>query len=432
MTINNNLLVLNAETFLGPFRTKTASEGYIALGKLLDAAVRLAAYSKNEKAVALKKHLIEETIKGQEADGYVGEMAKPARMWSWWDIHEMGYIIFGLTSDCHYFGERRSLEAACKAADYLLKHWSEMPAGWPEQTGVAIDMIVIGLDRTMLTLYRETGQRRYLDFCLKQLKLPEWNLDIVIGRRRLVEGHIYSYFAKCLAQLDLYRLQPDEKLRRSTRRAIHFLTSEDGMTITGAAGQWEIWTDDQDGRGALGETCATAYQLRVYDSLLRLEGDPRYGDLMERTIYNALFAAQSPDGRQIRYFTPLEGNRVYFEADTYCCPGNYRRIVAELPTMVYYRSGAGVAVNLYAPSETSVDSRQRRVAEGPARHRLPQLGPCRGPSRSVSVRPSSRSSCGSHDGATRLPWQSTGSLGKSQSHRAPSWQSSGSGRRATK
>ena len=157
------------------------------------------------------------------------------------------------------------------------------------------------------------------------------------------------------------------------------------MTITGAAGQAEVWTDDQDGRSDLGETCATAYQLRIYDSLLRLEGGSLYGDLIERTIYNALFAAQSPDGRQIRYYTPFEGPRVYWPTDTYCCPCNYRRIVAELPTMVYYRSGTGVAVSLYTPSEATDRSRRRRVAEGPARDRLSHLRPRGAPSRSVEA-----------------------------------------------
>jgi DUF1680 family protein len=75
---------------------------------------------------------------------------------------------------------------------------------------------------------------------------------------------------------------------------------------------------------------------------------------MERTIYNTLFAAQSPDGRHIRYFTPLEGNREYHSGDSYCCPCNYRRIVADLPGMVYYRSDDGLAVNLYAPSEATL------------------------------------------------------------------------------
>lgn len=356
VTINNNLLVLDAEKdFLAPIRAKTAGDGYIGLGKLIDSAVRFAAYTKNEKVIALKKHLVDETIKTQEPDGYIGMIAAPARVSGLWDIHEMGYIIYGLTNDYHYFGEKRSLEAAQKLADYLLANWSKLPANWDKQTRVATHVSVTGLERTLLTLYGETKDPRYLDFCVKQRALPSWDQGIVIGRRELIEGHIYAYFARSLAQLELFRIQPNESLLRPAQRAIHFMTADDGMSITGATGLWEIWTADQDVRGALGETCATAYQLRAYDSLLRLEGNPRYGDLMERTIYNTLFAAQSPDGRRIRYYSPLEGPREYHPTDTYCCPCNYRRIVAELPTMVYYRTGAGLAVNLYAASQTTLD-----------------------------------------------------------------------------
>jgi len=100
-------------------------------------------------------------------------------------------------------------------------------------------------------------------------------MGIVIGRRPLIEGHVYAYMARALAQLELYRIQPQPSLLVPAHRAVDFLTRADGLSITGAAGQLEIWTDDQDGRGDLGETCATAYQLRVYDNLLRLEGDPR-------------------------------------------------------------------------------------------------------------------------------------------------------------
>ena len=75
---------------------------------------------------------------------------------------------------------------------------------------------------------------------------------------------------------------------------------------------------------------------------------------MERTIYNGLFAAQSPDGRQIRYYSPFDGPRAYFDKDTYCCPNNYRRIVAELPAMVFYRAHGGVAVNLYESATATI------------------------------------------------------------------------------
>jgi len=82
-------------------------------------------------------------------------------------------------------------------------------------------------------------------------------------------------------------------------------------------------------------------------------GKPLYGDLMERAIYNALFGAQSPDGRRIRYYTPFESPRLYHTTDTYCCPCNFRRIVAELPGMTFYRRGDGVYVNLFAPAKAA-------------------------------------------------------------------------------
>ena len=356
VTVRNNLLVLDAEKdFLAPFRVKTAGDGaYTGLGKLIDAAVKFAAYTQDDKVLALKKRLVAEAIHVQASDGYIGQLAAAHRMRALWDIHEMDYLVYALTSDYHYFGEKSSLDAARKAADYILVHWAQLPADWDRQTHVATHVSVTGLERAMLALYRETGDNRYLDFCVRQRGLPAWDLGIVIGRRDQIEGHVYAYVCRCVAQLELYRLQPEPRLLSPSRRAIRFLTAADGMAVTGAAGQWEIWSDDQDVRGALGETCATAYQVRLYDNLLRMQGSPLYGDLMERTIFNTLFAAQSPDGRQIRYFTPLEGNRAYHPGDTYCCPCNYRRIVAELPAMVYYRSNSGLAVNLYTPSEATM------------------------------------------------------------------------------
>ena len=353
-TITNNLLVLNADRdFLPPFRAKTAKDGYIGLGKLIDATVKFAAYSGDPRVDTLRRHLVAEAIQAQEPDGYIGIMAPANRVSGLWDIHEMGYLIWALLTDYEYFSDQRSLDAARRAADYLVKNWSSLPADWG-RGDVAMHVAVTGIERTMLALHRQTREVSYRDFALKTRALPEWDLPIVIGRRQGIEGHVYAYIARCLAQLELYRQQPDRRLLRQTKRALDFMLHHDGLHITGGAGQCEIWTDDQDGRGDLGETCATAYQLRLYESLLRLEGDARMGDLIERTIYNALFAAQSPDGRRLRYFSPTEGPREYWATDTCCCPCNYRRIVSELPAMVFYRRAGGVAVDLYTPSQVKL------------------------------------------------------------------------------
>jgi uncharacterized protein len=332
VTITNNLLVLDADKdFLPPFAArKGGKESYIGLGKLLDAAATFAAYTANPDVIALKDHLVAEVLKHQDADGYPGLFPENRRMTALWDIHEVQYIAWGLLRDHELFGNAKSLEGARRVADWIIANWSKLPPDWGKNS-VAPHVAVTGLERTMLALHRATGERRYLDFVVETRALPEWDLPIVIGRRVGIEGHMYAYLARSLALLEQYRATGDERLMRIPRRAADFMLHGDGLMITGSGGQWEIWTADQDGRGALGETCATAYQLRIFDALLRQRGLAVWGDAMERTIHNTLFAAQSPDGRRLRYFAPTEGPRAYHPTDTYCCPCNYRRIVAELP-----------------------------------------------------------------------------------------------------
>jgi len=160
--------------------------------------------------------------------------------------------------------------------------------------------------------------------------------------------------AECLAQVRLTQYVADAGLWNETRKVFDFLLNGDGLVISGTCGDHECWHNTQSGTTNLGETCATAYLIRFCDEMLRKTGDSLFGDLMERAIYNALFAAQSPDGRRLRYYAPFEAPRKYFDGDTYCCPCNYRRIVAELPQMIYYGHPDGVYVNLFAPSTATI------------------------------------------------------------------------------
>ena len=119
----------------------------------------------------LKKHLVDTVIETQEPDGYIGMLAPPSRMRGLWDVHEIGYLIWGLLTDEAYHGEVRSLAAARKAADYLLAHWSSARE-LGSTTGVATHVAVTGLERTMLALHRRTGDPAYLNFVVNRRALP--------------------------------------------------------------------------------------------------------------------------------------------------------------------------------------------------------------------------------------------------------------------
>jgi DUF1680 family protein len=358
ITINNNALVLDADKdFLLPFQQRNRKGGYIGLGKFIDSLVRVAAYSHDEKLLNLRKHIVAETIKTQQKDGYIGIFVPERRMWYLWDIHEMGYLVLGLTTDYKYFREKASLEAAKKLADYIITRWSVDPdrqtEGW-----ISTYVATTGLEESMLALYKQTQDKRYLDFCINHRKLPDWNTPIIEGRWGNLEGHAYYHLCHCLAQLRLYEIQPDSSLLNQSHKTFDFMIQQDGLLSPGLVGYQECWHTNQQGFYKLGETCATAYLIRWLNELLQIEGESIYGDIMERSIYNGLFAAQSPDGRRLRYYAPFEGPREYFEGDTYCCPCNFRRIIAELPGMIYYRWNEGLAINLYTASSARLNLRE--------------------------------------------------------------------------
>jgi uncharacterized protein len=353
--VNNNLLVIDVENdFLEPLRQRKKDSGYTGLGKLIDASVRFSLSTQDERALALKRRIVSETLKTQEPDGYIGYLAPSRRVWAVWDFSEIVYIVYGLAMDHRYYGESASLEGARRLADFLIAAWNNSPRkdfGKPE---ISIQMPLVGLDNALLALGEETGDPKYVAFLREARKAVGWDDRIVLGRWGLVEGHVYTYLAQNVGRLRLNRMDPDPQMVVPTQKLLRFLREGNGMTITGAIGDHECFHDTQQGTINLGETCATVYTLFWLDELLRREGSALYGDIMERVIFNTLFGAQSNEGRRLRYYTAFDGPRQYFSKDTYCCPNNYRRGIAALPDHIYYRVGKGLAVNLYTDSSTHV------------------------------------------------------------------------------
>lgn len=345
--------------FLEPFRSRPFTEGrhYIGIGKLIDAGSLFTAYTDDPSVNERTKHLIDDLMLTRDTDGYIGVFKPEEHAFQNhrnWTLHEQEYLLLGLVRHWSATGNVKSLQYARDLGDYIMLTFSQDTK--PEEVCTA------GLPEAFLALYTQTGNKRYLRFAaeirhgnssheIKCASLLDWQQSFDSK-----PAHVYVMLARCYAQLELYRLMGIPSLIDMTRyMRQELLRQGGGLNVIGSASDGEYFSYTQNGAGTIGESCVTAYLLRWLDSLMRLEGDLQYGDIMERTIFNALFAAQDPKGRKIRYFTPFTGQRNYFEQDGFCCPGNYRRIVAELPQRVYYRFGDhGIAVNLYSASHTTI------------------------------------------------------------------------------
>ncbi|HPG41263.1 MAG TPA: glycoside hydrolase family 127 protein [bacterium] len=338
VTINKNLLAIDMEDqFLRHFRQQKEKpelrDDFCGIGMFIDGLVTFAAYKKDSSLTAFKDHIINELLHTQDSTGYMGVYTPPMRKKNW-DNHESAYIIMGLVNDYHYFKNQNSLRAAQRLAENMVNHK---------------DPYICGFEQALLALYRETGDKQYYKYCVNELGLPVFK-----GGSEHHSTHVYGYIARAYAQLLLYEMEPDPLLLYRSKAAIENMITFHAMDITGTIGSWEHWNNTCAGIGACGETCASAYALRMLGKLLQIERNSLYGDMMERIIYNALFAAQSPDGRQLRYFTPFEDERVYYPDDYFCCPNNFRRIMAELPAFIYYQAQDSIFVNLYNESQAEL------------------------------------------------------------------------------
>jgi DUF1680 family protein len=99
--------------------------------------------------------------------------------------------------------------------------------------------------------------------------------------------------------------------------------------------------------------CGSYAHFKLTRYLLRVTRDGRYGDSMERVLYNTVLGAKQwqPDGRSFYYSDfSNSGNKFYFDDKWPCCAGTLPQVTADYHILGYFHDRDGVYVNLYMPS----------------------------------------------------------------------------------
>jgi DUF1680 family protein len=104
---------------------------------------------------------------------------------------------------------------------------------------------------------------------------------------------------------------------------------------------------------AYSETCASIGSTLWNARMLALEGEGRFGDLLETVLYNAFLAGVTLEGGSYFYVNPLAAVGDHTRQPwqhTPCCLPNVQRVLASLPGYFYSVSDEGVWVHLYHQS----------------------------------------------------------------------------------
>ncbi|MBA3528404.1 MAG: glycoside hydrolase family 127 protein [Propionibacteriaceae bacterium] len=327
--------------------------------------------------------------RAQQADGYLNSFVQAGLDVRWDNLvksHELyciGHLIQSAIAHHRATGSEQLLSIAVAAADCVVRdfgHNARQDTDGHEE-----------IETALVELYRETGNRDYLEVAQQLLEVRGHG---VLGG----DGHFDSSYFQ-----DGVPVREQDQVVGHAVRAVYLLagvvdvyleTGEQAL-LDAAIAQWEDMTYRKTYlNGALGsrfigeafgdayelppdlvygETCATIGNIMLSWRLLLATGERRFADTIERALYN-LFAASTSLSRDAFFYnnpaqrrTPqpaaptdarpsradAPGTRpAWFECA--CCPPNIMRMIASLQAYVATSDASGVQIQQYAPSTISV------------------------------------------------------------------------------
>lgn len=217
------------------------------------------------------------------------------------------------------------------------------------------------LPENLFNTYAQTGEKRYLDLAKRYL-LEEYFEPLARGENVLPGKHGYSHVIALSSAAKAYEVLGDEKYLRAIRNAWDMLA--DGQQF--ASGAWapqEMFVKPHSGDLAASLTatrdhfetpCCFYAHARLARYLTSFTGEAKYGDGLERLLFNTILGSLDPDddGGYFYYSDYKAGaHKTYYKQKWPCCAGTLLQSVADYPLGIYFTDGRDFYVNLYTGSE---------------------------------------------------------------------------------
>ena len=329
LSCENRLKKVDYAALAEPFRLRNEDDNAWRCefwGKVIRSAILTNYWLRDAELAEKIRAGVRAILKCQTPDGCISSYPEN-RQCQGWDIWGRKYVLLGLLRYYRYVdADPRVLEAACRLTDHLFRQLQSRGVTLV-QTGNHSGLASCSVLTAVMELYSVCGERRFLDYAEQIVRLGcNWMHDVFEAARNGVlpsemgNGKAYE-LTSCFEGLADYHLAvPDDRHLDACRRYFEGVRHRE-IFITGTGGlkdgSGEFWCSGafhqtQEGRGVgmFGETCITATWLHYCLKMARLEPDsPVPFQEAEKTLYNALLGAMTPDGSNWCHQnpTPLTG-----------------------------------------------------------------------------------------------------------------------------
>ena len=341
----------------------------------------------------LAREAINSVLKNQTPEGYFNshfQAVEPENRYTDRNCHELycaGHLMEAAVAWFYVTGEKDFLDAMCRYADYIYDVF--VVQQWPSFVTPGHEEIELALVR----LYEATNNEKYRALAWfflsqrgsneKDRPVAQWcdvayqQDQLPLAEQRTAEGHcvramyIYSAMADAVARGETQYQEACNAVFEDVLAHKLYITGGIGSNKLGESFATPYYLPNDE---AYTETCAAISLAMFALRLQKLKTDSRYGDIVERVIYNGMLSGLGLDGKTFFYTNPLEIDPEFYAVNPStvtkrwrpvmqrpevfrcsCCPPNVVRFLASLGNYLYSTDGETLFVHQFMESEAEVD-----------------------------------------------------------------------------
>lgn len=344
------------------------------LGHWMSAAAKIYYYQGDNEVKLKLDHIIDELERCQRANGGEWVHSAPEKYVDWllvgrnvgvphYNIHK---TIMGLWDSYEFAGSEKALDILLKFTEYFIRFTEKLS---DEKMDDVLDIETGGMLEIFANIYNLTKEKKHFDLMKKYVRRRLFN-PLLEGYDVLTNMHANTTIPEAVGVGRVYEVTGEKQYLDMVCAYWDVAVTKRGYYATGAANSGEIWCPPDDFDSRLGdrnqEHCNQYNMIRLADFLFRHTGDKKFGDYIERSLYNSIFAQQNSTNGMVAYYLPLKpGGKKAWSTPTksfWCCVGTLTQAHTNHPAYTAYQGDNEIIINQYIGSRITATLNEKDVA----------------------------------------------------------------------